>query len=430
MFWIVIIIIIGICYYLGKDSSPSTKYQAGTLLMLGDKTADNKLDEIELKQVSMRLNPKESCYYEGVGKAYNSKDIVTGYDRTSNGYSVSPMKGLSIHNSTGKSTAIRKTVTKEYPGRLFFTNHRIVFLAERYGFDIDLDNLSNITMYNDYMEIFSGSKFYRVFSDDCVYIRDLIVLMNMAFEEQQEKRKQSSFIPQTKKELPKSTEETTTAPVKQNFSTCENAISNLWNNGSETAWKEALEHYYNFQDADAVDLDRYMEKVNPDNVAQLSADEFYNFLHDKYFVWKYTAKNRLATTRKYLRRYVEENNLSELADIQKRLFLSDRSNIGKCMSIATEIRGLGPAGASGLLSILFPESFGTVDQFVVKALREVEGFSYANELAKMNPESLSMDNSVLLIRILREKANELNQRFDTDFWTPRKIDMVLWSIGR
>ena len=90
MFWIVIIIIIGICYYLGKDSSPSTKYQAGTLLMLGDKTADNKLDEIELKQVSMRLNPKESCYYEGVGKAYNSKDIVTGYDRTSNGYSVSP----------------------------------------------------------------------------------------------------------------------------------------------------------------------------------------------------------------------------------------------------------------------------------------------------------------------------------------------------
>ena len=29
-----------------------------------------------------------------------------------------------------------------------------------------------------------------------------------------------------------------------------------------------------------------------------------------------------------------------------------------------------------------------------------------------------------------EKANELNQRFDTDFWTPRKIDMVLWSIGR
>ena len=89
------------------------------------------------------------------------------------------------------------------------------------------------------------------------------------------------------------------------------------------------------------------------------------------------------------------------------------------MSSATEIRGLGPAGASGLLSILFPESFGTVDQFVVKALREVEGFPYANELEKMNPESLSMDNSVLL-----------NQRFDTDFWTPRKIDMVLWSIGR
>ena len=83
-----------------------------------------------------------------------------------------------------------------------------------------------------------------------------------------------------------------------------------------------------------------------------------------------------------------------------------------------------------MLSILFPEEFGTVDQFVVKALREVDGFPYAAELAKMKPESLSVENSVLLIKILREKAKELNKNFDTDFWTPRKIDMILWAIGR
>jgi len=60
----------------------------------------------------------------------------------------------------------------------------------------------------------------------------------------------------------------------------------------------------------------------------------------------------------------------------------------------------------------------------------VDGLPYAAEIAKMKPESLSVENSVLLIKILREKAEELNKRFDTDFWTPRKIDMILWAIGR
>ncbi len=210
----------------------------------------------------------------------------------------------------------------------------------------------------------------------------------------------------------------------------ESIISNLWNHGSEAVWHGALEHYYELLNAEAQELDRYMEDVDADEIAQLSVPDFYDFLYDKYFVWKYTQKNRLATTRKSLRKYVDENKLFELADIQKRLFLAEHSNIEKCLSIATEIRGLGPAGASGLLSILFPEDFGTVDQFVVKALREVEGFSYADELAKMNPDSLSIENGVVLIKILREQAKRLNMAFDTDFWTPRKIDMVLWSIGR
>ena len=210
----------------------------------------------------------------------------------------------------------------------------------------------------------------------------------------------------------------------------ENTISYLWNHGAENAWREALDHYYNSLKDDEQAIDSYMENISSEEIAQLPVDAFYAFLHDKYFVWKYTAKNRLATTRRYLERYVNENKLSELADIQKRLFSADRSDIEKCLRIASEIRGLGPAGASGLLSVLFPESFGTIDQYVVKALNEVEQFPYAAELAKMNPDSLSIKNGVLLIRILREQASSLNAKFDTDFWTPRKIDMVLWVVGR
>lgn len=210
----------------------------------------------------------------------------------------------------------------------------------------------------------------------------------------------------------------------------ENAISTLWNHGSETAWKEALDYYYKALKDDEQALEQYMENVDADEIAQLSDREFYDFLYNKYFVWKYTAKNRLATTRKSLARYIDKNRLFELSDIQKRLFSTERSNVEKCLRIASEIRGLGPAGASGFLSILFPESFGTVDQYVVKALREVKGLAYNAEIVRMNPDSLSIKDGALLIQILQEKAVSLNKKFDTDFWTPRKIDMVLWAVGR
>lgn len=218
--------------------------------------------------------------------------------------------------------------------------------------------------------------------------------------------------------------------VSQPIAPNENIISHLWNYGSEIAWHNALDNYYESLNVEERALDYYMENIDANEIARLSAFEFYAFLYDKYFVWKYTAKNRLATTRKSLSRYIDENKLSELADIQKRLFSADHSNIEECLRIAAEIRGLGPAGASGLLSILFPESFGTVDQYVVKALREVERFPYNAELMKMNPDALSIKNGVLLIGIMRKQAARLNELFDTDFWTPRKIDMVFWSIGR
>ncbi len=185
-FIIPIVIILAVFYCIGcfTEGGKFTKYKAGTILMLGDMTASDKLDEIELQDVSMRLNPGEACYFEGEGFSYHSEDIVTGYRSSSHGSSMRIMKGYSIHRSNGQSNAIRKTVRTEYPGRLYITNERIVFLAERYGFDIGFNKLSNITMYNKYLEVFSGSKFFRVYTPHCVFIRDLITLMNMCYEEQ------------------------------------------------------------------------------------------------------------------------------------------------------------------------------------------------------------------------------------------------------
>ena len=207
-------------------------------------------------------------------------------------------------------------------------------------------------------------------------------------------------------------------------------IHALWNCNDESIWMNAYRHYYDLLSANQIPLDAKMAKVNYEDVNNFSVTDFYSFLHEEYFVWKYTQKNRLATTRKQLERYVTEARMFELELIKHRLFSSDRKNIRECISVVSSIRGLGTAGASGLLAILFPNDFGTVDQFVVKSLLEIDNLPEHEQIASINPTSIKVDDSVILVNILRNKAHLLNQQFNTTFWTPRKIDMILWSIGR
>jgi hypothetical protein len=112
------------------------------------------------------------------------------------------------------------------------------------------------------------------------------------------------------------------------------------------------------------------------------------------------------------------------------LFGFDRNDVKRGLEVATKIPGLGVAGASGLLALLFPNHFGTVDQFAVKALRNVSGLEDVDLIQRMKPEGLRISDGVILIGIMREKARQLNVRFSTDCWTTRKVDMLLWTYGR
>ncbi len=174
----------------------------------------------------------------------------------------------------------------------------------------------------------------------------------------------------------------------------------------------------------------YIDGIDANEIKNLPARDFYDFLHDKYFVWKCTQPNRLATTRMSLEKYIDEDKLSERDEIHKGLFIVDRNDIETCLQTVMKIKGLGTGGASGLLAILFPKYFGTVDQFLVRALMDAQILQKYNGLQNTNPDSIKKKEGVLLIEILRQKASELNLRFSTDFWTPRRIDMILWSIGR
>jgi hypothetical protein len=139
-------------------------------------------------------------------------------------------------------------------------------------------------------------------------------------------------------------------------------ISEFWHSGSEQDWKSALENYWNYVQPGNVELERRMNDLQIEDIVFLNPEGWFRFLHDQFFRWKYTAPNRYATTTKYLKRYMDSNRLEELFNIKKELLALDLSDIAQGLSVAKNIHGLGIPGASGLLSLMFPRAFATVDQ--------------------------------------------------------------------
>lgn len=207
-------------------------------------------------------------------------------------------------------------------------------------------------------------------------------------------------------------------------------IGYLWNCKDEIIWIRALEGYWKNFSLEQMRLEQKINDIQYRIIKDYTVEEFYNFLHDEFFVWKYTAKNRLATTRMNLQKYKIENRMNELEEIKYDIFSSDFSDVSQSIKTVMKIRGLGSSGASAFLAIMFPDKFGTVDQFVVKSLLKINGLKEDEVLSQMNPENLKIKDIEFVMEIMREKAKELNKCFNTNFWTPRKIDMVLWSIGR
>jgi hypothetical protein len=207
-------------------------------------------------------------------------------------------------------------------------------------------------------------------------------------------------------------------------------IRQMWNGSDPDTWQRALDRYRTFVKPSNLALENEMDRLDPESVRKMGPEAWYKFLLEKYFRWTYTAPNRYASTTNILRSYAANNELAALHSIKERLFAVDRDNIQQCLAVASSIRGLGIAGASGLLAILFPGHFGTVDQFAVKALAKIPDLPEAHLIAAMNPESLKLNEGTVVIRIMRRKSEELNRALSTTDWTPRKVDMVLWACAR
>jgi len=173
------------------------------------------------------------------------------------------------------------------------------------------------------------------------------------------------------------------------------SIEELWNSLDPQVWELALERYWQLVKPANLELERALDNLELSRIRQMGAPDWYDFLLNEYLRWKYTAPNRYATTTRSLKQYAMMATIDDLYQIKERLLAFDQADIREGLSIAREIKGLGIAGASGLLALMYPTDFGTVDQFVVKALRAVSTLPEAAALAKMNPESLSIDDGIL-----------------------------------
>jgi len=210
-------------------------------------------------------------------------------------------------------------------------------------------------------------------------------------------------------------------------------IDELWNSRNEKDWEDALDRYWRYIKPDKLQLEKFIQTLDIEWVKKLDSRQWYEFLRDKYFPWKYTAANRLASTTKIFRRYEDQGKLEYLFSIKKKIFDFNLAHIGTGLEIAGSIWGLGPAGASGLLAVLFPKRFGCTDQFVVKALCEVPSLPERPTVLaiktrwKPGYEDITEKEAMLLIDIMRRKAQDLCGLFGPDKWTPRKVDMILWA---
>ncbi|HUT37367.1 MAG TPA: hypothetical protein VNE39_28045 [Planctomycetota bacterium] len=207
-------------------------------------------------------------------------------------------------------------------------------------------------------------------------------------------------------------------------------VDQLWHSSDPQVWKQELERYWDFVKPRNVELEESLEALDLGRLRSMDGQGWYDFLHDEYFPWKFTVQYICTCNRRYLREHVEKNGLDELDQTRRRLLGLDLHEARKCLDTAMSIPGLAVAGASGLLALMYPHAFGTVDQFVVRALREVSGLPEEPALDRMAPKGLTPSNGVVLIDILKRKAIENNRLFGTTTWTPRKIDKVLWTYGR
>ena len=127
---------------------------------------------IEYSPIALKEN--EQLYYCGDAYAYHEKNIITQYKRTGANAGFRVAKGIYIGKTQGVTTPIRENIIERYPGKFYITTYRFILIADKYGFELKMDNITSIKLYKDALEFFANGKTYTVINNEISYIRKLL----------------------------------------------------------------------------------------------------------------------------------------------------------------------------------------------------------------------------------------------------------------
>jgi hypothetical protein len=207
------------------------------------------------------------------------------------------------------------------------------------------------------------------------------------------------------------------------------SIAALWRSTDVRAWDTALAQYRGLMEASNKEQDRRLGALDLERLRHMDGRAWHDFLQGEYLDRINAATGLYGRTINSLRGFVGRPAIEALDQYRKRLLTLDPTDITAALKAGGAIPGLGVTGASGLLSLMYPGEFGTIDQFLVKALRDVERLPEAAAVARMKSRRLMIRDGAVLIGILRRKAAELSRAFGVP-WTPSMVSDVLRMVGR
>ncbi|MBV4438583.1 hypothetical protein [Clostridium tyrobutyricum] len=116
----------------------------------------------------INLQKNEECYYGCMAKRLVTKIETVGRTAGYKGVSIRITKGITYHTGGSRSHAIKDNVIHEYPGALFLTTKRVIFVSQAPGksFTITFQKLLSTVNYKDGIGFKLESRDYTVTMDD------------------------------------------------------------------------------------------------------------------------------------------------------------------------------------------------------------------------------------------------------------------------
>lgn len=108
------------------------------------------------------LQRNEVVYWESYCDLLITKNVTTGWEGRSQGFSIRVTKGLSYRVGSSRGNPIRADVTSTYPGIFAITNKRVVFSGSAKAFSIPYKSLIDFEPYSDGIGLQKTNAYYLV----------------------------------------------------------------------------------------------------------------------------------------------------------------------------------------------------------------------------------------------------------------------------